>query len=73
MESNNETKKKGGGGSYKTRSVQSQKPPASTLDESTGASFQDDGFSPSRGVRCQYSSFDEETKKNPPGVGVWTR
>ena len=68
MESNNETKKKKSG-SYKTRSVQSQKPPASTLDESTGASSQDDGFSPSRGVRCQYSSFDEETKKNSPRSG----
>ena len=43
-------------------------PLASTLDECTAASSQDDGFSHSRGVRCQYPSFDEETKKNPP---VW--
>lgn len=38
-------------------------PPASTLDESIATSSQDDRFSP-RGVRCQYSSFDEATKKN---------
>jgi len=28
--------------------------------------LQDDEFSPSRGVRCQYSSHDEETEKNSP-------
>ncbi|OKP05875.1 hypothetical protein PENSUB_6595 [Penicillium subrubescens] len=48
-------------------------PPASTLDESIAVSSQDDGLSPSRGVRCQYSTSDEETKNPPVAVVSWTR
>lgn len=60
-----------GQGTYTLVHLQPQPdaPPASTLDESIATSSQDDGFSPSRGVRCQYSSCDEETKKNSPRSG----
>lgn len=53
--------------------VPSPPPSASTLDESIATSSQGDGFSRSHGVRCQYSSYDKEAKKNSPPEWVCGR